>query len=60
MINENLKNVINNLMYAESEKDLKILLFRNLKDLTISNDMTEEEYTEIKSAFIKIAEYLSK
>lgn len=59
MINENLKNIINNLMYAKNEEELKIYLFRHLKDLIINNDdLTQSDYDKLKECFKTIAEYI--
>jgi hypothetical protein len=58
MINENLKTIINNLMYAENQKDLKIKLLKNLKDLIINDNLTQSDYDKLKESFKTIAEYI--
>lgn len=56
MINEKLKTIINDLIYAENEKDLKIKMFRNLKDLLINNDLT----FEVSEALKTIAKFIDE
>lgn len=59
MINEKLKMIISDLMYAKNEKDLKITLLRKLKDLTYEN-LTIENYEKIKESFKNIALLIDK
>lgn len=58
MINENLKNIINSLIYARNEQELKIYLFRHLKDLIINDDLTQSDYDKLRECFKTIAEYI--
>jgi serine protease inhibitor len=58
MINENLKNIIYNLMYAKDEKDLTIQLARELNKRLINQDLTLEQYQELKKVGKIISKYL--
>lgn len=60
MINENLKTIINDLIYAENEKDLKIKMFKNLKDLLINNDLIFQEHEKISEAFKIVAKFIDE
>lgn len=59
MINEKLKTIITDLMYAKNDKDLKIVLLRKLRDLTYE-DLTTENYKKIKESFKNIALLMDK
>ncbi len=60
MIDSKLKTIINDLMYAKNEKDLKIKMLRNLKDLLITNNLTIQDYEKISEAFQTIAKSIEE
>jgi hypothetical protein len=60
MINEDLKEVINNLMYALDKDDLKKLLYRELRKLSYNHEMTQEKYFKFDNAFNNLYDVLFK
>ena len=60
MINEDLKEVVINLMYALDKEDLQKALYRELRKLSYNHEMTQKKYFEFESAFNNLYDVLFK